>query len=861
MGQNISFLRRSAQLTYRFLTIWLISAILTMAPSVGAAEHISKVNVEALVGNNPTILDWKTNELIIPFDLPETVWVDNVELLVSASPTGQLRHRRNLQLRINGSDPIILKAQGQRFDARVRLEQKHLRRRGNKLYLSGITTSSTCAGPNSAGWEISKDRSLLVFYGRNMTRDLNLRDLDSVWRQQSNANLMNVGLKVMGEEAFRHESLITQGVTLRAGAVPKLKNTFSGNDIDIIAGLRSDVLPYIRSEKGRLSQGAQIILDEKRPPRLILTGDTTEQLRESVNAFSQHKLPLTRRMMTTANEVNLQPILSNSRAEFKTANKLSDAGVLAPVNSWLTPPQSFNFDTPFAAQRTGRVTLRLNSNDVIAKDSTVNVTLNGRKLGQTQIDKSRKTVRFDIPEGYLVGSNNEIQIQPDLRPSPQIDICSVAQTRPGLSFGLGSKITLSKPVNKNINDLSNFAARSGPFATSDDVVIYGTSRNQTDKRAALRLIGRLAHISGRAWTQVQYIEGTRALIPPTDNLLIIGPKIDAMNKILEGAPKALRLALNGQKIPEIEDQQIASILKVAALNERQAFELAASSARRDAKRYTSGLIALYDDMKSRRTIGVITTRPGASFNTAANNLLNPTIWNMLKGSVAQWDDNAALMVQTGQPRSLPAKKSANNLGGLGVFNWDGFSQLNMDWANSLSDIWSAPPIDIEDKTVSVWASMRAQWASLFEASPDARIDDANMSDANISIVPVPRIKPVIKPAIKPLIPAAQTSETPKSIGLRGSFNSKNFTTNGLFKPSSTIDFTGLKSSVSSSVKAAKTMSANAYNNFESWGNKVNNARVANGSSAFVPSPILALLCLVFIGLILLSLASPHQRRY
>jgi hypothetical protein len=57
------------------------------------------------------------------------------------------------------------------------------------------------------------------------------------------------------------------------------------------------------------------------------------------------------------------------------------------------------------------------------------------------------------------------------------------------------------------------------------------------------------------------------------------------------------------------------------------------------------------------------------------------------------------------------------------------------------------------------------------------------------------------------------------------------------------------------------MSANAYNNFESWGNKVNNARVANGSSAFVPSPILALLCLVFIGLILLSLASPHQRRY
>jgi len=386
-----------------------------------ADTHISKTSVGDLVGTAPSTLDWKTNEIVIPFDLPQTVWVDKVEVLISARPTGALRHRRNLQVRINGSDPIILKAQGQRFDARIKLAQKHLRSRGNKLYISGISTSSTCAGPNHAGWEISKERSMLVFYGRNMTRDLTLRDLVSLWDQPTTTP-SNLGIKVLGADKFRHESLITQAITLRTGRVPRLRTAFSGNHLDIIAGLRSDVTPYIRASKTNEAQdndaqGAAIILDQNRPPRLILTGDTEEEVRQSVNAFATHKLPLTRRPQTSPYELTLQPALSTKRTIFEGHHKLSDAGAITALNQWTTPPLTFNFDTPFAAQRSGEVVLKLNSDEVISSTSTLEIMLNGKALGETQIDAPRKTVKFDIPEGYLTGTGNNIEIITHLRPS------------------------------------------------------------------------------------------------------------------------------------------------------------------------------------------------------------------------------------------------------------------------------------------------------------------------------------------------------------------------------------------------------------------------------------------------------------
>jgi len=861
VGQSTYNLANLVSSVYRFVLICLGFAILADAPSAAAQNHISKVSIDNLVENNTTTLDWKTNEIMIPFDLPETVWIDHVEFLVSAQPTGQLRQHRNLQLRLNGSEPIILKAQGQRFDARIRLETKHLRRRGNRLYLSGIATSPTCPSPNSAGWDISQDRSMLVFYGRNMTRDMNLRDLNAVWSQNHNAQAPNIGLKVIGTESFRHESLIMQAVALRTSTIPKINTVFSGNKIDIIAGLRRDVSTYIRSEKGQGGTGAQVIIDEKRPPRLIITGDTEEELRAAVNAFARHKLPLTRRTFTTANEISLQPPLSSNRQEFNKTHPLSDAGVLTTGNSWLTPAQSFSFDTSYAAQRTGSLILKVNASEKIAQDSILYVTLNGRKLGQTQLDVQRKTVRFDIPEGYLIGSNNKIKIQPDLKPSADLDICSVSETTPQFSLGLGSKITLSSPPNEDIHDLSNFAALSGPFAQSDSFLVYGTGRNGSEKRASLQLMGRLALISGQAWIEAEYITGKTPLIPSTGNILIIGPKTSKMEDILANAPKALRLALNGKKIPAIEDDKVASILKVAALDEQQAFKLAAASTSRAASSYTSGLIALYDDQTSQRTIGVITTRPGASFAAAASNLLKPTLWNSLQGSVAQWDESGTNMLQIAQPKYLASSRNASSLKGFGAFNWDKIELVNPDWSDNLKDFWSVSAQSVSEKTAAIWESVNIRWNDIFNPSNSKPEEAPNLSLTRNKNIDGQSTNDIPVPIIKPQPRSKTTRATAKSVPLRGAYDPENFKnrqSNPIIKPKI---FNDVKSMASNSLESIKTLGSRAYGDFQAWGNQINSQRQSSGKRPLVPTPILALLCLVFLSLILLSIASPHQRRY
>lgn len=868
---------------YRFIASLFMAILCMSAVTATAQSHISKTSAGDLMGTEPSILDWKTNEIIIPFDLPETVWVDKVEVLISARPTGALRHRRNLHLRINGSDPIILKAQGQRFDARVKLAQKHLRRRGNKLYISGISTSSTCAGPNHAGWEINKERSLVVFYGRNMTRDLNMRDLVSLWNQPA-TNPSVIGLKVVGEDKFRHESLITQAMTLRTGQIPRLHTAFSGNKIDIIAGTRQDVKPYIRRVKNRTGDGAQIILDESRPPRLILTGDTAEEVRASVDAFATHKLPVTRRTQLTPYELTLQPVLSQPRTVFDKRHKLSDAGILRPTNKWITPPLSFNFDTPYASQRSGEMILRLNGGDTLSDTSSLDISLNGQHLGKTQIDAKRKTVRLNIPDGYLIGTDNKIEITPDLLPSKAIETCDVAATRPEFSLGLGSKIMIKGKVDKSVHDISNFAASTGPFASSKNVVIYGTSRRHSDRLSTLRLMGQMAHISGKAWTHANFIEGANPVIPPTDNVLIVGPKVKAMDSLLTHAPKALRLALNGQKIPDLpEEQRIAGILKVAAVDADQAFQLAAARSNKNVRRYASGLMALHDDPDRRQTIGIISTRPGASFSTAAANLLKPEIWNNLSGSVAQWGAREAHMVQTAQPKKLlnsqPLDYKNLSFDNLPSFSSESLDNLNDKVSEALYDIWHGPVQNTKDSGAVFWASLEDKWASVFtkdESSPRELRDitpsqpEPNTLRSNTARAPEPApsfLDTYINRsrAVEPTAAATQVNVGPQALKLRGAYTPNESTSTKRayidFDFSSSNAWNGVQSAFSGGLSYIKSKSMKLYNNFDQWSQSINKTRVAKGENPVIPSPLLALLLLIFGCLILMAMARPHQLKY
>ena len=876
MDQNILFLDKIRSVLTQILAL-LLFILLSFAASPALAQtHISKSTVGDLLGNTPSTLDWKTNEIAIPFDLPEMVWVDKVEVLVSAQPTGALRHRRNLRLRINNSDPIILNAQGLRFDARVKLAQKHLRRTGNKLYISGISTSSTCAGPNHAGWEINKDRSLLVFYGRNMTRDLTLRDLTSMWDDPTD-NISRIGVKVVGDDKFRHESLIAQAMALRTGQTPQLRTAFAGNHLDIIAGLRPDVKSYIRRTKNRTGSGAEIILDESRPPRLILTGDTPEDVRNAVNAFAIHKLPETRRVITTPHELALQPGLSTQRVVFDKSHKLLTAGVLNSPNSWVTPSMRFNFDTPHASQKAGQVILRINGNtDTLAENSTLDVKLNGRRLGDTQIDKRRKTVRFDIPEGYLVGSDNLVEITPDLRPNSGIETCDVVNTRPGFSLGLGSKVVIKGKIDKGVHDIANIAASTGPFFKSKNVVIYSTSTRTNDRKAALRLIAEMSLKTGQAWTHAEFIEGSNPVIPTTDNILIIGPKTRAMDALLDHAPKALRLALNGQSIPDTSNEKIASrTLRVASLDDVEAFKLAAATSAQSKSRYNTGLMAIHDDPDSLQTIGVITTRPGVSFAALAPHLLKPEIWNGLSGSVAQWDKDKAIMVQTSLAKQLttsPAKYNNFDLNPFKSFDWGQLDTMTDDMKQSLHDIWEQPRRNIVKKNNDFWANIKSKQQAFFEkkynqpreVKPILTPDTTPLDTRQVNIdQPLTKTQPTLKVAA---LPIPRTKPALPTLKLRGSYDGNESLKLTPLKPNKLAGLAHKSSDIgtafSNMTNAVKQKAVRSYNAVDQWGEAVNNSRKSQGKAEILPAtPILFMILIIFGLLILLSLTAPKQLRY
>ena len=845
---------------------WITACVLIMfslahASLASAQSHISKTSIGEIVGNDPTVLNWKTNEVVIPFDLPGTVWVDKVEVLISARPTGELRYRRNLKVRVNGSKPIILQAQGQRFDARVTLEQRHLRQRGNNLYISGISTTSACAGPNHAGWEIDKDKSIIVFYGRNMTRDLSMRDLSAMFKQPK-SGATKLGLKIVGEDQFRNEALVTQSVTLRTGSIPNLRSAFSGNDLDIVAGVRSDVAQYIRRTSSRSGSGAQIILDESRPPRLILTGDTPADVREAVNAFANHKLPITRRLEVRPAELTLQPVLANTRVSFEKTHKLADAGALRPAEKWITPPLSFKFDTSYAAQRGGELILRLNGNETISDSSSLSVSLNNKPLGQTKIDAKRKTIRLNIPQGHLIGAENELIVTTDLRPDAAVPTCDVIKINPGFSLGLGSKIALSRNVDKTIHDVSNLASPNGPYALSKNVAIISTAVNNTDRLATLRLMGHMAHISGSAWTHADFIEGAAPVIADTENILIIGPRTTALEPFLTHAPKALRLALKGQKIPNIPEERVAEVLRVAALDSNQAFKLASSSARNQAKRFTSGLVSIFDDPDNAQTISVITAYPGGSFSTAAQSLLKPDVWNGLSGSVAQWDGTGARMIQTSQPKLLTQSQplyikevSLNNLISL---DWEAFGLVHDDMMEALYKIWDKPASNVSNFIDKVRANIEDKWSAFFSSTNDEprRVRGIPETVTPEAVTPANAPSETAVKAAKPSlalrgatettipVPTAKPTLTPSSPQLTDNLSS---------------GFSALKSNALTAVNSLKAYAQNSYNNFDAWVASMNRNRRAQGLAPIASSPVLALILLLCAGLIIMGLARPTQR--
>jgi len=116
-------------------------------------------------------------------------------------------------------------------------------------------------------------------------------------------------------------------------------------------------------------------------------------------------------------------------------------------------PQLVKFNVADPIASTGEVLLRIASEKVVAPNSRVSVELNGKSLGFSTLNKSRKSVAFDIPAGTLQGTDNVLSITPDLEVR-NLTGCNFVDKRPGFYLGGGSKLTIETDAASPVAELA-----------------------------------------------------------------------------------------------------------------------------------------------------------------------------------------------------------------------------------------------------------------------------------------------------------------------------------------------------------------------------------------------------------------------
>jgi len=299
----------------------------------------------------------------------------------------------------------------------------------------------------------------------------------------------------------------------------------------------------------------------------------------------------------------------------------------------------FNIDEPSVTG--GDLLLRLSTTKTLAKESRLRVVLNGKTLGAAKLDKTRKSVAFDIQPGELNATANVLTLTPDFQAQKGFTCPIFDSIDPGYSIGYGSRLNLNKEVTASVTELSQLTSSGGLFGKTESYIIL--PRQTREYQASLRVLGRIAKSKGHGLTTADY---TRKPEPSVDkHTLIIGPS-NLVKGHLAGAPKAFRDAMTGR--PSTGDNLLqASYARSASLGFDDGILKYADAKSASRKIRRGGVAALYA-AKNGKLTGVISTSPGSSFVRASHSLIQPDHWNALKGGVVRWTSSSVVMTQTAQ---------------------------------------------------------------------------------------------------------------------------------------------------------------------------------------------------------------------
>ena len=622
-----------------------------------SAQIIYQAAFDDLMDTDAHLLDWRSPSVDIYFDVPESDWIDGAELLLSAQPSAKSRTNVSthmpVMVSLNGAQSVPVYAKGRGFDARITLNKTHMRRSRNKLTIRyHAPAPPNCLSDKTGAWNIDFSRSSVVVKARPKSRDFRIGEFDKRFEMATTAP-KSVSITAKGANALTLQMLAAQGVGQRAKTLPDFTLTPGRADVEIIMG-RRDELPRSVTDKSILREsGPRAAVHQGRPMRLILTGDTDAQVLYMAQTFAAHALPGTRRNQVSGGEIEMQRSYDNRAALVTKSAKLYTLPGTSIGEEWGTTARIHTFNVADPAVSSGRVLLRLSSNKHVSEDSTVQVKLNGESLGYSPVDRLRKSVAFDIPQGSLNAANNKLEILPALSPKDTSEPCGYLATSPGFSIGEGSRIDLRRNDTSPMTELSRFAATGAPFSTNEgeDTVIVMASSTSQNRAASLKILARLAKASGQSWTQARVAKAGELGADYSDkNVLILGPKTRAVDTLFKAGPKSLNAAISGELLRGGDIYQTASMDTFAAADEAETMRLYAAKQNQNSRILRGGVAALYPSpLSDTRLVGVISTSSGGSFKTAANQLVKDDHWNQLEGSVTRWNSSNVLMAQTAIP--------------------------------------------------------------------------------------------------------------------------------------------------------------------------------------------------------------------
>jgi len=563
------------------------------------------------------------------------------------------------------------------------------------------------------------------------------------------------------------QALAAQAISIRTADVPNFSVSPRNTDFNVIM-VKRDRLFEVTSDPMILnSTGPRLFVPRQGRSELIFTADTDAEIVKMLELFATHQLPNTRRSISSLGELNLQAFLTGDMKTVDGKAYLLDLAM--PTSGPASGAQNYKFNVSNPTATGGELLLRLSQAETLAENSRLSVSLNGKTLGAAKLDKTRKSVAFNIKPGEMRTTSNVLTLTPDVKSNSKFSCSAPNRLDTEILIGDGSRLILDNTTPPLTTELSNFTATGSLFTEAESYIVL--PRQTRDYQAALRVLGRLAKSSGHGFTAADYTR--KSDMTEDKHILVIGGS-NLVKPYLQGAPKALREALSGQS--SMGDNLLqASFERSAGIDNTVLSYAAAQTGSQKIGR--GGIAALYDAGNGKLT-AVISATPGSSFVKASRDLIQPSHWDSLSGGVARWTSKSVIMTQMAQSDAAidkPQTQTQFEFPDLGIYalrdldvSWPEFDMPEFKWPE-----FNRPQVSLP----------KLKWPSFKSDSPDVTADrkinrpevflpkseitpPQNVELQAEKIVKVVDVTPRLKPSLRPLnVPTSQSGS-----GLRGVFD-------------------------------------------------------------------------------------------